>query len=995
MIRALLASAAIMIATAVATASTANSQWSLRKWQTDDGLPNNIVTGLAQTPDGYLWIASPGSLARFDGVQFEPFTPSQIVSGYHQNARALLAARDGSLWMAMAHGPVFRIGTNNITEVFTNNLPDVLIRQMIEDGDGGIWLVYSSGQVRRIKNGRVQKFSTADGLPDEKYFLSLAADRDGTIWFTAGGYIGRFLDGRFHILIELKGNSQMQLAGARDGGIWIGTSSELMKYKEGGTVQAIGTFPNAHLNPELTQIFEDRDGGVWIGTSDNGLFHYSAGRIQQVETSYPQIFCIAQDREGNIWAGTGGGGLDRIRPCAVRLETAEEGLPFEAVQSICEDADGMMWAVTQNGSLIRRGENRWNVVSTNSGWIGGDTALCVTADDRGTVWIGARAGLYRLKDGQWENWQRGNGLASAHIYSLFVARNRDLWVGGTPESLQRFRDGKWRNFKLPPGINYIRTMAEDAAGNIWAGTSKGILLKIHGDTLTDETANIFGIPTSIRGMCATSDGSMWFVCAGGGLGWLDKDGRFSRIMAEQGLADNYLSQIIPDDNGWLWFGSDHGIFKVREQSLKDVAEGRASRVQCVQYGQDAGLSALQANFGHWPTTAHSRDGRLWMPMRTALAIINPRNSGGNSNPPPVLLKRVVMDEQIVADYGNILPAQSPVDLSRANVSLHLPPKHSRLEFDWRALNFSAPENVNFRYQLSGLDADWIDGGTERKASYSRLPAGNYSFKVQARNGDGPWRESPALAIYVAPFFWQTWWFRAVALLVFTAGVIAVVRYVSFRRLQKKLQSLEQQAALERERARIARDIHDDLGGSLTQIVLLSGMAGRDDREKSAEYVQRISATTHQVIRSLDEVVWAINPRNDNLCDMIQYTAQFAIEFLTAAGVRCVLDLPEKIPDTPVSAEVRHNFFLVAKETLNNITRHACAKEVKLSADISGDVFRMTIADNGQGFKMENTDAFANGVRNMQQRMEEIRGRCDIVSIPGKGTRVTLSFPLKK
>jgi signal transduction histidine kinase len=173
------------------------------------------------------------------------------------------------------------------------------------------------------------------------------------------------------------------------------------------------------------------------------------------------------------------------------------------------------------------------------------------------------------------------------------------------------------------------------------------------------------------------------------------------------------------------------------------------------------------------------------------------------------------------------------------------------------------------------------------------------------------------------------------------------------------------------------------------------MAGRAEKEKTAEYVQRISATTHQVIRSLDEVVWAINPRNDNLCDMIQYTGQFAIEFLTAAGVRCVLDLPDKIPDSPVSAEVRHNFFLVVKETLNNITRHARAGEVKLSASISGNEFCMSIADDGQGFKKENADAFANGVRNMQQRMEEIHGRCNIESVSGKGTRVTLSFPVGK
>ena len=199
--------------------------------------------------------------------------------------------------------------------------------------------------------------------------------------------------------------------------------------------------------------------------------------------------------------------------------------------------------------------------------------------------------------------------------------------------------------------------------------------------------------------------------------------------------------------------------------------------------------------------------------------------------------------------------------------------------------------------------------------------------------------------------------------------------------------------MDRERARIARDIHDDLGGSLTQVALLSGLAERDGDGKAGEYIQRISATTQQVIRSLDEVVWAVNPRNDNLRDMLQYIGQFAIEFLSAASIRCRLDLPEKIPQMPVSAEVRHNLFLVVKETLNNIVRHAQATEVRLGAEMDGQCFLVTVEDDGRGFKAGAGDAFADGVRNMEQRMNEISGHCRIESVSGKGTRVTLSFAL--
>lgn len=989
--RTLLALAVFPVVATVATA--VDSNWSLRQWRSDDGLPNDTVTGLAQTSDGYLWVATSGSLARFDGAQFEPVKPSQIASNYHQNVRELLAARDGSLWMGSARGPVLHIKTDNTTEIFTNNLNDLVLQGMAEDGEGGIWLTFSGAQVRRIKDGRVDSFSTSDGLPSGGYVLTLTSDRKGTLWFTRGGYVGQFRNGKFRTLTELRGMSRMQLAGARGGGVWIGTDSKLFKFKEGGTVRDLGSFQVPRPGSEPTQVFEDRAGGVWIGTSDGGLFHHTSAGFQHVETSHPQILCIAQDNERNIWVGTGGG-LDRIRPCVVRLEGAANGLPFESLDSICEATNGVLWAATQNGLLVRRTGNRWNTVSTNAGWPGRE-ATCVAADDQGNVWIGAHNELDCFRDGQWQRWLRGDGLASSRIYVLLTTAGGDVWMAGRfPQSLQRWRNGQWKSFELPPDANYIRALAEDAAGNIWAGTSRGSLFRIHGETVTDETTNVFGVSTSVRGICPLPDGRVWFACAGNGLICLYRDGHVGRVTSDQGLPDNYISQAIADNEGYLWLGSDHGIFKARLELLDRVAQGRSPHVQCLQYGRSAGLPGLQANFGHWPTAARSRDGLLWMPMNAGLAVIDPRNDRETPKAPPVLLTRAVLDGKALADYGNIWLKRA---WSPPPAPLPLPPEHSRLEFDWTALNFNAPENVNFRYQLDGLDRGWIDGGTERLASYSRLPAGSYRFKVQARNGDGEWGGSRTLDVFVAPFVWQTWWFRTAALLVFTAGVVAVVFYISSRRLRQRLQLLEQQAALERERARIARDIHDDLGGSLTQIALLSGLTQRDSSNatKVGEYIQRISVTTHQVIRLLDEVVWAVNPRNDNLCDLLRYIGQFAVEFLSAAGIKCRVNLPAQIPPQPISSDARHNLFMVAKEALNNIVRHAQAGEVQLSAEISGPSFSLTIADDGKGFNDSPDGAFADGLRNMRQRMEEMNGQCEIKSVPGQGTRVTFRVPVRR
>ncbi len=213
----------------------------------------------------------------------------------------------------------------------------------------------------------------------------------------------------------------------------------------------------------------------------------------------------------------------------------------------------------------------------------------------------------------------------------------------------------------------------------------------------------------------------------------------------------------------------------------------------------------------------------------------------------------------------------------------------------------------------------------------------------------------------------------------------------------KLQLLEQQAALDKERARIARDIHDDLGGSLTQIALLTGLAQRDSKspEKSGEHIQQISGATHQVIKSLDEIVWAVNPRNDTLPDLVNYLGQFAVDFLRTAGIQCRTDLPDHPPQLPVTAETRHNLYLVVKETLNNITRHARASEVQFRVKTFENSASIEIEDNGHGFRNGEADAFADGVRNMRQRMEEIGGQFRVESAAGKGTRTELFFSLRK
>jgi signal transduction histidine kinase len=390
-----------------------------------------------------------------------------------------------------------------------------------------------------------------------------------------------------------------------------------------------------------------------------------------------------------------------------------------------------------------------------------------------------------------------------------------------------------------------------------------------------------------------------------------------------------------------------------------------------------------------------------MTMRTGLAVVHTENIHDNPEVPPVLVERVIVDGQPIAVYDSKSPLRDPdlhelQDLHQNRPDIQLKANYRKLEIDFTALSFLAPENINFRYRMEGFEDDWNEASSkDRTATYSHLGYGHYTFHVIACNNSGVWNDiGTRVTFYVPPFFYQRTSFQIAMLAAFTLCVVAIVRYVSFRRLRNQVRLLEQQTLLHKERARIAKDIHDDLGANLTQIALLSELTRQDMAApvKAGEHVEKISSTARQVMKSLDEIVWAVNPRNDTLAHLVDYLGQFTLDFLRAPGIRCRLDLPEHPPELNVPADIRHNLFLAVKEALNNIVKHAGAKEVRLGVDVSNEKLHVVVTDDGHGFENPPQDAWADGLRNMRQRMAEIGGDCAIESHAGKGTTITFNVP---
>lgn len=974
-----------------------SSDWFFRAWQTEDGLPENSVSGIAQAPDGYLWVGTNGGASRFNGTEFDPLPLHHIPDLPSRQVRSMFFDRSGRCWLAMERGPVIRIERDSF-HVFTagDGILNRVATSITDDPKGRLWIAYQVG-LCRFEGDTVTQYGRSEGIPDGPH-ASLACDTDGQVWMANGNRIGRIQDEGFELVRSFE-QSPVHISAARESGLWLTVGPELMSLTKDGRFLHIADLPE---NIQTQIIFEDRDHALWICTRNDGLLRHKDGVTERIPTSYPWIECITEDRDGNIWAGTAGGGLNLVQPRIVKLHGKDEGLPFTSVQSIAEDVSGRRWAVSQSGRVAWKDSEDWRELDDAevSGW-----ANCVAADPGGGIWIGTRSnGVLRVDGDSRRFYAEDDGLPGSSVRSLLAAGNGDVWIAtDAPYQLSRLRDGKITPVQHNGSIKAIRALAEGTDGAIWFGTSDGRLFQVDGDAAAEEFP-LEGI-SSIRTLHPTSDGSLWIGFAGEGLGHI-KNGRSSRITTSEGLFDDYISQIEDDGKGSLWITSNRGFFQVDAWEIaKRPLSSSPPRLRCRIFGRNDGLPSFRPNRDFSPNSFQDPEGNLIFSCGSGLVEARPDKFYADSVPPPVVIEKVSVDGTVAglfqawtmqaADSG-----AAPCDLSQPDARIVIPPGHDRMVISFSALSHTSPENRGYRYRLSPLDKRWEESEAGRSATFTSLAAGEYLFQVIACNGAGVWNKQGAtLRIVVEPFFWETWWFKlsgGVATALAAGGIV----YLALRRKHRdQLREIATKRALEQERGRIARDIHDDLGASLTRISLLSQSSPNPHDEASNTVLHQIQDTARHLMRSMDGVVWAIDPEHDSFDDLANYLSTHAQDFLSVAGLSCRLNMPVDLPELPLTAQIRHNLFLAFKEALNNVVKYAEATEVRISLQPGDGFFTLTVQDNGKGIDPEapavpGRPNAGSGLANMENRMKIIGGTCTLHSSPEEGTTVEFKVPFK-
>jgi signal transduction histidine kinase len=532
----------------------------------------------------------------------------------------------------------------------------------------------------------------------------------------------------------------------------------------------------------------------------------------------------------------------------------------------------------------------------------------------------------------------------------------------------------------------VRALAQDARGDLWVGTEQAGLVRLGAGEPRRFRQEPGGLPSDrINALLAGQGGALWVGTDGSGLArW--RDGRWTLCTTREGLGGNSISYLLEDGLGHLWIGSSAGLMQLALREFEEFAAGRLPRVNCRTYGREDGLPTKECTRGFQPAAWRGRDGHLWFATIQGLVTVDPTRLAPNTNPPPVVIESVLVEGQ-------------PAGAGDPAAGITIPAGKQRIEVHYASLNLSAPRQARFRYRLEGHDRGWTEVGDNRTVSFFKLEPGRYQMQVTACNEDGLWNPVPAqVALTVLPPFWRTWWFLTATAVAVLGLIVAAVHFISTQRLQRQVAVLRQQEALERERKRIARDIHDQLGANLTQVALLGELVEADKNSPAdiEDHARQICRTARETTRSLDEIVWTVNPANDTLEGLANYLCKYAQEYLAVASLRCRLDVPAQLPAASISPDVRHNVFLAAREAVTNIVRHARASSAWLRLRLEPGRFTFEIEDDGRGpGETESERAKTrNGLRNMARRMEDVGGAFSIGPAPERGTLVRLTAPLK-
>ncbi|MDI1248787.1 MAG: two-component regulator propeller domain-containing protein [Lacunisphaera sp.] len=996
----------------------ANRTYTVTSWSTKDGLPADRVRHLWQDMQGFMWIATFNGVARFDGVRFRSHDVSNTPGLANNLVNALYEDRGGNMWLGHDTGEITVWRDGRFQKLLLG--PEWLgspIDQFGETADGTVWarnrlswLLPVSGLqpgsiLKEVGGQRVSDIASGNSgqmwLSGDEGVFPLDSAAAGTrdlpknlvIPYASGAPFPQVRpSGNTNLAMPMRWEGPAQVFRARQGGVWVADHTQVRRWADGRwTGESVAT--QVRQRTWTNTWMELADGRLAVSTYDEGLqFLTPSGAVQQLDAAHglpaDYVTALVEDREGNLWVGAGDKGLCRLRPSSIEMVGPPGGWGNWSVQTVIAARDGSVWAGTEGAGVYRLRNGTWTHLDRAAG-LTNLTVKTMLEDSAGRIWAGLTNGDFGVFEEDRFR-PKFTDQAVGPLTAVFQSRNGDLWIGGLL-GVGRIASDRLTFLQPVNGqLTKISGFAEAADGTVWIA-SVGNGLGRYRDGVLQVLRQTEGLPSNyIWSLQIEPDDTLRIGTDDRGLVTY-REGRFSQIDATCGIPGNKVAQIIKDESGALWLGTNGGIARVGRAELERHAAGGIARVSAQVYDESEGLITRGLSGGSQAGAGRTPDGLLWFATDRGLARIDPRISPPTAPLPPVLIETIRIDGIKVEATG----------LAK-NLSLEVEPGSRRLEIDYTGLNLTAPHRVLFRYIVQGADENWNQAETRRTAYLSYLRPGRYVFRVQSLSAEGTGGPEAALQLNVKPHFWETNWFAALAVALTLGLVAGAVYWATHLRYRRQIARIEQMQAIERDRTRIAHDIHDEIGSGLTQLSILShsAQAVETGERETTVRLREIEETVTEMTTAIDEIVWAVNPRHDSLESLVSYLSGVVQEFTRRVGLQCHINVPFDLERLEVTAEYRHDLYLVMREALHNVAKHAAATEVRFSVQCESDGFVFRLEDNGRGIPARTTEPKPEGpggigLESMRQRITKLGGTLTWANRAEGGTAVIFRVALRR
>jgi ligand-binding sensor domain-containing protein/AraC-like DNA-binding protein len=719
-------------------------EYIIRTWSVGEGLPQNSVTAIVQTRDGYVWLGTYSGLVRFDGVSFEILNRWNTPGLKNDRISTLYEDGEGTLWVGTYGGGLsgLRAGewqAHTTREGLSNDYVTCLLR----DRGGTLWIGTEDG-LNRLAGEEIAAFSTWHGLAGNS-ITSLVEDAGGRLLIgTLDGGVSVLEDPAsddFKPYADVAVRVVNALAAGAKGQLYIGALKGLDVIYN-GEVRHYSREDGLSSN-SVSALLASENGDVWVGLVAGGLEVLRNGEFMNLaeEAGFPDdpVHALLEDRDGSIWAGTDTRGLVQIKDPVVEVITTRDGLTDGEIRAVLEDREGNLWVGTGGNGLCQVRDGRVISVHNTMTGLPSSRIRCLLDAGSGAVWVGTEGGgLSRLSDGAVTTLTTRDGLSSNDVTALLEDGSGTLWIG-TARGLNRLKDGRIRAYDRTTNLGgaYIRTLLENDRGILHVGTREG-LIKFYDRTPLPLYINEDGIEPDVLSIHEDSGGVLWIGTAGNGLIRYEEN-EVVAYTTREGLFDNHIFSIAEDAAGDFWFGSYVGVFRIRREQLDALRTGAISRLTPALYDEAEGLRNRQCTFEGEPSACGGGDGRLYFPTIEGVAVFDPEGLDEAGSPPRAIIEGMVADNVPVPETDS-----------------HLSGRPLVVQFRFTALDFLAPCKVRFEYRLEGFDEDWNRLGPDspRTAYYFNLEPGEYVFRVRAAGNRGIWDEAGASFGFriVKPFY---------------------------------------------------------------------------------------------------------------------------------------------------------------------------------------------------------------------------------------------------